>query len=69
MSRSSKKLLLGIIITLLFIAVAFIVTVLVMASVHGLSFVEEIQSWVGVSETVSKVEGSVKAMTNVFRIK
>lgn len=69
MTENAKKIILGIIITLLVIAVAFVITVLVMASVHDVSFVEEIRSWFDVAETVPKVEEGVEAVANIFRIK
>ena len=69
MTENAKKIILGIIITLLVIAVAFVITVLVMASVHDVSFVEEIKSWFDVAESVSTVEESVKTVANVINIK
>lgn len=69
MTRKAKQILLGVLITLLVIAVAFVVTGLVMSSIHDVSFVEEIRSWFGAIETVPKVEEGVEAVTNIFRIK
>lgn len=68
MTRRAKQILLSVII-LLVIAVAFVITVLVMASVHDVSFVEELRSWFDVAETVPKVEEGVEAVANIFRIK
>lgn len=69
MTENAKKIILGIIITLLVIAVAFVITVLVMASVHDVSFVEEIKSWFDVAETVPKVEEGTEAIANILGIK
>ena len=69
MTRTAKKVLLGVLISLFVIAVAFVITVLVMASVHDVSFVEEIKSWFDVAESVSTVEESVKTVANVINIK
>lgn len=69
MTRKAKQILLSVILTLIVIAVAFVITVLVMASVHDVSFVEEIRSWFDVAETVPKVEEGVEAVANIFRIK
>ena len=61
MTRLAKKVLLGVIISLLVIAVAFVITVLVMASVNGRSFDQEILSWFN-KETAETVTTTVNAL-------
>ena len=60
MTRRAKQILLGVII-LLVIAVIFVVTVLVMASVNGRSFDQEILSWFN-KETVETVKTTASAL-------
>lgn len=61
MTRTAKKVLLSVIISLLVIAVAFVVTVLVMSSVNGRSFDQEILSWFN-KETVETVKTTASAL-------
>ena len=60
MTRRAKQILLGVII-LLVIAVIFVVTVLVMASVNGRSFDQEILSWFN-KETAETVKTTASAL-------
>ena len=66
MTRTAKKVLLGVIISLLVIAVAFVVTVLVMSSVNGRSFDQEILSWFH-KETAETVTTTANAL--IYKLK
>lgn len=64
-----SKTALGVIISLIIIALIFVATVLILGSVHGLSFTEEIKSWFDTVETVEPViEDSTEAIVNLFKI-
>lgn len=64
-----SKILLGVILSLCIIALAFIVTVLVLGSIDGLSFIDEIKSWFETTEAVEPIiEGNVEAFVNMFKI-
>lgn len=55
-------------ITLFAIAIAFILTTLVLASVHSVTFTEEIKSWFEVKETVEPIAENAEAMLRIFRV-
>ena len=65
MSKGLKGFLIG----LFALVLIFIITVLIMASVHGVNFVEEIQSWFKAVEEVPKepVEEATKAFINLLK--
>ena len=59
----------GVILTLIILALIFVAVVLILGSVHGLSFVDEIKSWFDTAETTEPVLESVtKSMVNLFKI-
>lgn len=60
MSKGFKGFLIGLFV----LVIAFVVTVLIMASIHGVSFVEEIQSWFKFAEELP--EETVKQGTETF---
>ena len=64
-----SKTIIAVILTIILLALAFVVTVLIMGSVHDLSFVEEIKSWFDNSETVEPVINTgTEAIVNFLRI-
>lgn len=65
-----KKGLLGFLIGLLVVAIVFVVTVLIMASVHGVNFIEEIQSWFNTAKDVlpGDSETALNVAKSIFKI-
>lgn len=64
-----SKTVIGVIISLIIIALIFVAIVLILGSVHGLSFTEEIKSWFDTAEAVEPViEGGTEAIVNLFKI-
>ena len=64
-----SKTALGVIISLIIIALIFVAIVLILGSVHGLSFTEEIKSWFDTVEVVEPViESGTEAIVNCIKI-
>ena len=65
-----SKTIIAVTVTIILLALAFVVTVLIMGSIHDLSFVEEIKSWFDSSEeTVEPVINmGTEAIVNFLRI-
>lgn len=64
-----SKTVVGIILSLIILALVFVVTVLILGSVHNLSFVEEIKSWFDTAENAEPVvENTIQAISNVLKI-
>lgn len=63
-----NKTIMGVIITLIILALIFVAVVLIMGSVHGLSFVEEIKSWFETAkENEPIIEGNIESIVNMFK--
>lgn len=64
-----SKTVIGVIVALIILALIFVAVVLILGSVHGLSFTDEIQSWFSTAETVEPViEDSVEAVMNMLKV-
>lgn len=67
MKSKTKTALAGFFIGLFLLIFIFVVTVLIMASVNGRSFDQEILSWAGKSETVETVKATANAL--IYKLK
>ena len=64
-----SKTIITVLATIFFIALGFVVTVLIMGSIHDLSFVEEIESWFNNSETIeSTIDIGTESIVNFLRM-
>ncbi len=64
-----SKTIITVLATIFFIVLGFVVTVLIMGSIHDLSFVEEIESWFNNSETIeSTIDIGTESIVNFLRI-
>ena len=64
---SWKKILAGIVIGLLAVVVVFCIVTLIFASIHNITFVEQIKQWFGVAQAVVEETAEETARISLFR--
>lgn len=63
-----KKGVIGFFVGLFFLTILFVCVTLAMSSIHGVNFVQEIQSWFNVKPVTPPVDEGVQAMINLLKL-